>query len=132
MYFTVRKWGNTLLEGHSILSLKGILLGDYDVEKNDKWSCTYAIESQKYQVVCTRPDIASVSVEMLDGFDCGVPLIKLKSSAYVQYMETLSATEAMYMTLTKATKEAIWLKGLAIELGFELKIVVGIPTRALS
>nr|GEV73518.1 ribonuclease H-like domain-containing protein [Tanacetum cinerariifolium] len=31
----------------------------------------------------------------------------------------------------EAAKEAIWLKGLAIESGFELKIVVGIATRAL-
>ncbi|GKB90437.1 zinc finger, CCHC-type containing protein [Tanacetum coccineum] len=39
---------------------------------------------------------------------------------------------ATYMTLTEAPKEAIWLKGLAIESGFELKIVAGIATRALS
>ncbi|GJW83639.1 zinc finger, CCHC-type containing protein [Tanacetum coccineum] len=32
----------------------------------------------------------------------------------------------------KATKEAIWLKGLAIESGFELKIVAGIATGVLS
>ncbi|GKG23092.1 hypothetical protein Tco_0388395 [Tanacetum coccineum] len=44
----------------------------------------------------------------------------------------LSPTEADYMTLTKAVKEAIWLKGLAIESGFELKIVAGIATGALS
>ncbi|GJU43653.1 RNA-directed DNA polymerase, eukaryota, reverse transcriptase zinc-binding domain protein [Tanacetum coccineum] len=37
-----------------------------------------------------------------------------------------------YMALTEAAKEAIWLKGLAIESGFELKIVAGIATRALS
>ncbi|GJR27779.1 zinc finger, CCHC-type containing protein [Tanacetum coccineum] len=37
-----------------------------------------------------------------------------------------------YMTLTEAVKEAIWLKGLAIESRFELKIVAGIDTHALS
>ncbi|GKE36198.1 hypothetical protein Tco_1455520 [Tanacetum coccineum] len=36
------------------------------------------------------------------------------------------------MTLTEAAKEAIWLKRLAIESGFELKIVAGIATGALS
>ncbi|GJR11860.1 hypothetical protein Tco_0794512 [Tanacetum coccineum] len=62
----------TLLEGHSILSLEGSLLGDYDVEKNGKWSCIYAVESQEYQMVCTRLDIASADVGMLDKFDRGL------------------------------------------------------------
>nr|GEV21475.1 putative ribonuclease H-like domain-containing protein [Tanacetum cinerariifolium] len=48
------------------------------------------------------------------------------------HMMAFSPTKARYMTLTKATKEDIWLKGLAIELGFELKIVAGIATGALS
>ncbi|GJW95354.1 hypothetical protein Tco_0175026 [Tanacetum coccineum] len=52
--------------------------------------------------------------------------------AYVQHIEALSTTEAAYMTFTEAAKEAIWLKGLAIESRFELKIVVGIATGALS
>nr|GEX21165.1 nucleotide-binding, alpha-beta plait [Tanacetum cinerariifolium] len=90
-----------LLEGHSILSLEGSLSGDYDVEKNGKWSCIYAVGSHEYQMVCTRLDIASEDV-------------------------------AAYMTLTEAAKEAIWLKGLAIESGFKLKIVAGIATGALS
>ncbi|GKF41668.1 hypothetical protein Tco_0125010 [Tanacetum coccineum] len=64
--------GNTLLEGHSILSLEGSLLGDCDMEKNSKWSCIYAVRSQEYQVVCTRPDIASAGVDMSDGFDRGL------------------------------------------------------------
>ncbi|GJZ76973.1 hypothetical protein Tco_0641645 [Tanacetum coccineum] len=48
------------------------------------------------------------------------------------HMMALSTTEAAYMTLTDAAKEAIWLKGLAINSGFELKIVAGIATDALS
>ncbi|PWA78438.1 leucine-rich receptor-like protein kinase family protein [Artemisia annua] len=52
----------TLLEGHSILSLEISLSGDCDVEKNGKLSYTYAVGSQEYQMVCTRPDIASVDV----------------------------------------------------------------------
>ncbi|GJY53773.1 hypothetical protein Tco_0445437 [Tanacetum coccineum] len=48
------------------------------------------------------------------------------------HMMALSPTEAGYMTLTEAAKEVIGLKGLAIESGFELKIVAGIATGALS
>ncbi|GJX92728.1 zinc finger, CCHC-type containing protein [Tanacetum coccineum] len=47
-------------------------------------------------------------------------------------LDIASDDVATYMTLTKAAKEAIWLKGLAIESGFELKIIVGISTGALS
>nr|GEY77904.1 zinc finger, CCHC-type [Tanacetum cinerariifolium] len=61
----------TLLEEHSILSLKGSLSGDCDVEKNGKWSCIYAVGSQEYQMVCTRLNIESKDVGMLDKFDHG-------------------------------------------------------------
>ncbi|GJS36412.1 hypothetical protein Tco_0534794 [Tanacetum coccineum] len=105
---------HTLLEEDFILSLEGSLSRDCDVEKNGKWSCIYAVGSQEYQVVCTRLDIASADVAMM------------------LHMMALSPTEAGYMTLTEAAKEAIWLKGLTIESGFELKIVAGIATGALS
>ncbi|GJR62170.1 hypothetical protein Tco_1504332 [Tanacetum coccineum] len=104
----------TLLEGHSILSLEGSLSGDCDVEKNGKWSCIYAVGSQEYQMVCTRLDIASADVAMM------------------LHMMALSPTEAEYMTLIEAAKEAIWIKGLAMESTFELKIVAGIAIGALS
>nr|GFB45424.1 zinc finger, CCHC-type [Tanacetum cinerariifolium] len=67
--FYNEKLVQTLLEGHSILLLEGSLSGDCDVEKNGKWSCIYAVGSQEYQMVCTRLDIASVDVGMLDKFD---------------------------------------------------------------
>ncbi|GJV17801.1 hypothetical protein Tco_1363124 [Tanacetum coccineum] len=57
----------TLLEGHSILSLEVSLSGDCDVKKRNKGSYVYAVGSQEYQVVCTIPDIASTDVGMLDG-----------------------------------------------------------------
>ena len=77
------KFVQTLLEGHSILSLEGSLLEDCDVEKNDKWSYTYAVGSQEYQMVCTRPDIASVDVGMLDRSDRGL-------QTYVQFLWILT------------------------------------------
>nr|GEX82991.1 zinc finger, CCHC-type [Tanacetum cinerariifolium] len=60
--FYNEKLVQTLLEGYFILSLKDILSGDFDVEKNGKWSCIYAVGSQEYQMVCTRLDIASADV----------------------------------------------------------------------
>ncbi|GJT45490.1 hypothetical protein Tco_0954205 [Tanacetum coccineum] len=44
--------------------------------------------------------------------------------ATLQYVVALSTTEAWYMALTKAVKESIWLKGLLIELGVNLRLVV--------
>ncbi|GJW14642.1 hypothetical protein Tco_0018775 [Tanacetum coccineum] len=70
--FYNRKLVQTLLEGHSILSLEDSLLGDDVVEKNGKWSHIYAVGSQEYQMVCTRLDITSADVGMLDKFYCGL------------------------------------------------------------
>ncbi|GKD89161.1 hypothetical protein Tco_1364668 [Tanacetum coccineum] len=138
--------------------------GDCDVEKNGKWSCIYAVGSQEYQVVYTILDIASADVGMLDKLDrglqtdvqvfvdfdyamersiivmgrsitrCGLMIQGCAGSreAMMLHMMALSPTEAGYMTLTKAAKEAIGLKGLAIKSGFELKIVAGIATGFLS
>nr|GEW36886.1 zinc finger, CCHC-type [Tanacetum cinerariifolium] len=111
--------GGTL---HTVVG--GSLSRDYDVEKNGKWSCIYAVGSHEYQMVCTRRDIASADVGMLDGFDRGL-------ETYVQVFLDFDYAMAAYMTLTEAAKDAIWLKGLPIELGFELKIVTGIATGAL-
>ncbi|GJV85726.1 hypothetical protein Tco_1525624 [Tanacetum coccineum] len=47
-------------------------------------------------------------------------------------LDIASEDVAAYMTLTESAKEAIWLKGLAIESGFMLKIVACIATGALS
>ncbi|GJT64964.1 hypothetical protein Tco_1016444 [Tanacetum coccineum] len=81
-----------------------------------------SVGSQKYQMACTRPDIASADVGMLDGFDHG---LQTDVQVFVDFDYTMGRS-------ITATKEAIWLKGLAIEAGFELKIVAGIATRALS
>nr|GEZ47685.1 zinc finger, CCHC-type [Tanacetum cinerariifolium] len=94
----------TLLEGHSILSLEGCLSGDCDVEKNGKWSCIYAVRSQEYHMVWTRLDIASVDVGMLDKFDRGL----------------------------QTDVQEIWLKGLLSESRYELRLVAGIATGCLD
>ncbi|GKB15700.1 zinc finger, CCHC-type containing protein [Tanacetum coccineum] len=111
---------------------------DCDVGKNSKWSCIYAVGSQEYHVVCTRPDIASADVGMLDGFDRGLQTYVQVfvdfdyAMAMMLHMMALLTTEAGYMTFTEAAKEATGLKGLVIESGFELKIVACIATGAFS
>ncbi|GKE67692.1 hypothetical protein Tco_1521853, partial [Tanacetum coccineum] len=87
--------------------------------------------SQEYQMVCTRLDIASEDVGMLDKFDHG---LQTNIQVFVDFdyaMGRSNTVMAGYMTLTEAAKEAIGLKGLAIESGFELKIVAGIATSSL-
>ncbi|GKD84495.1 hypothetical protein Tco_1355649, partial [Tanacetum coccineum] len=64
-------------------------------------------------------------VGMLDKFDRGL-------QTEVQVFVDFDYVMAGYMTLTEAANEAIWLKGLSIESGFQLKIVAGIATGALS
>ncbi|GJU28658.1 hypothetical protein Tco_1167279 [Tanacetum coccineum] len=126
-----------LLEGHSILSLEGSLSGDCNVEKNGKWSCIYAVGSQEYQMTCMRLDIASADVGMLDKFDRRLQtdiqvFMDLTKPWKDRSLSWVDQSQATYMTLIEAAKEAIWLKGHAIESGFELKIVAGIATCALS
>nr|GEX26979.1 zinc finger, CCHC-type [Tanacetum cinerariifolium] len=115
----------TLLEGHTVLSLEGSLSRDYDVKKNDKWSYAYAVGSHEYEVVYTRPDIASVDVGMLDGF-------YLSWEAKLQHMGALSTTRAAYTTLKKVVKEAIWLKGLSTESGTNIRLVAVVAIGALT
>ncbi|PWA46693.1 hypothetical protein CTI12_AA506050 [Artemisia annua] len=134
-----------LLGGHSTLSLEGSLSGNRDEEKKSKGSCIFALGSHKYQVVCTRPDIASADVGMLDRFDRGLQMdvhalvdsdyimgrsmtmygfmiqeCAVSWEAMLRHMMALLTTKAEYTTLAGELKEDTWLKGLSTELGFEL------------
>ncbi|GJX90172.1 hypothetical protein Tco_0343498 [Tanacetum coccineum] len=96
------------------MPLEGNLSGDCDVEKNDKR--TGFVDS----------DYAMGRSITMYGFM--IQGCAKSWKAYLQHMKALSTTEAAHMTVTEAAKEAIWLKGLAIESGFKLKIVAGIST----
>ncbi|GJX10668.1 hypothetical protein Tco_0200527 [Tanacetum coccineum] len=82
------------------------------------------VGSQEYQMVCTRLDIASADVGMLDKFDRGL-------QTNVQVFVDFDYAMATYMTLTGAWKKEIWLKGLLAESGYELSLVARIATGAL-
>nr|GEZ73963.1 zinc finger, CCHC-type [Tanacetum cinerariifolium] len=115
----------TLLEGHSILSLEGSLSGDCDVQKN-----------------------ASISVDMLDRLDRGlqtniqvffdfdyamgrsITIMSRSMRGYGLILECVGSLKA-YLQHIKAWKKEIWLKRLLTESGCELRLVAGIATGAL-
>ncbi|GKC63396.1 zinc finger, CCHC-type containing protein [Tanacetum coccineum] len=94
-----KKLVQTLLEGHSIMSLEDSLSGDCDVEKNGKWSYRYASESDEYQVF------------MDFDYAMGRSII------------VMSRSITGYLLMIQAVKEAIWPRGLLEELGVELNTV---------
>ncbi|GJU00984.1 zinc finger, CCHC-type containing protein [Tanacetum coccineum] len=101
--FYNRKLVQSLLEGNSILSFEGSLSRDCDVEKNGKWSYTYAVESHVYQGVCMRHDIASTDVGMLDGFDHRLQTYKIINRSGV--FDTYKRFKGDY--LTKRTLDGV-------------------------
>ncbi|PWA71520.1 alcohol dehydrogenase superfamily, zinc-type [Artemisia annua] len=103
-----------LLGGHSTLSLEGSLSGNHDEEKKSKGSCIYAVGSHKYQVVYTRPDIASADVGMLDRFDRG---LQMDVHALVDSDYVMGRSITMYGFMIQ---ECVAMKWEDIELG-ELK-----------
>nr|GEX12468.1 retrovirus-related Pol polyprotein from transposon TNT 1-94 [Tanacetum cinerariifolium] len=98
--FYNEKLVQTLLEGHSILSLEGSLSGDCDVQKNGKWSCIYAVGSQGYQMVCTRLDIASTDVRV-----CWISLIVDYRQTYSGVYDTYGGCKGGY--LAKETRNRV-------------------------
>nr|GEU71248.1 retrotransposon protein, putative, Ty1-copia subclass [Tanacetum cinerariifolium] len=134
------------LGGHFKLSLMDYPVRDYDVERTSKAPYENAVRSLMYLVVCTRPDIPyAVSVvsrylanpgfvdsdyakdpnkgRSITGYAFLVQGCVVSWKVTLQHVVALSTTEAEYMALTEAVKEAIWLRGLLEELGVELNIV---------
>nr|GEX83051.1 zinc finger, CCHC-type [Tanacetum cinerariifolium] len=93
----------TLLEGHSTLSLEGSISGDCDVEKID--------------------------LGMLDKFDRGLQT-DVQVFMDFDYAIVKSITSGVHDT-TEATKKKIWPNGLLAESKYELRLVAGISTGAL-
>ncbi|GJY28760.1 hypothetical protein Tco_0404527 [Tanacetum coccineum] len=133
---------------HFKLSLKDCMVKDCDVERMSKVPYANAVGSLMYLMVCTRPDIVyAVSVvsrgnhvdvtgfvdsdyvkdpdkgRSITGYAFLVRGCVVSWKATLQHVVALSTTEAEYMTLTEAVKEAIWLRGLLEELGVKLNTV---------
>ncbi|GKD63644.1 retrovirus-related pol polyprotein from transposon TNT 1-94, partial [Tanacetum coccineum] len=85
----------------------------YSLRKNKTWELVDYTAGQKL-----------VSCKWLFKIKEGIGGVqKPRYKATLQHVVALSTTEAEYMALTEAVKEAIWLRGLLEELGVELNIV---------
>nr|GEY27635.1 zinc finger, CCHC-type [Tanacetum cinerariifolium] len=114
------------LGGHFKLSLKDYPVRDCDVESISKVPYANAVGSLVYLMVCTRPDIMYADPDKgrsITGYTFLVQGCVVSWKATLQHMVPLSTTEAEYMALTEAVKEAIWLNGLLEELGLKLNTV---------
>ncbi|GJX02709.1 retrovirus-related pol polyprotein from transposon TNT 1-94 [Tanacetum coccineum] len=137
------------LGGHFKLSLKDCPVRDYGVEGMSKVPYANAIGSLIYLMVCTRPDIEYVisvvsrylanpgknhwevvkwilkylrgttNMGLMYGTDRGN---HVDITCFVD-LDYAKDPDKEYMALTKAAKEAIWLRGLLEELGVELNTV---------
>ncbi|GJW05931.1 putative reverse transcriptase domain-containing protein [Tanacetum coccineum] len=127
------------LGGHFKLSLKDCPVRECDVERMSKVPYANAVGSLMYLMVCTRPDIAyAVSVVSRylanpgkNHWEAVKWILKyLRGTVNVGLVygthrgNHVDVTEAEYMALTEAVKEAIWLRGLLEELGVELNTMV--------
>nr|GEU72043.1 zinc finger, CCHC-type [Tanacetum cinerariifolium] len=57
-----------------LVKAKGNILGLEIIKDRSVSGHIYAIGSQEYQVICTRPNITTASMDMLDGFDRGLQI----------------------------------------------------------
>nr|GEU73696.1 putative retrotransposon [Tanacetum cinerariifolium] len=119
--------------------------GDYDVKRMSKVSYANVVGSLMYLMVYTRPDRAYADRSWkpcgrnkffdldyakdiykgrsINGYTFLVQGCVISWKATLQHMVALLTTNAEYMALTEAVKEAIWLRGLLKELGVELNNV---------
>nr|GEW93197.1 GDSL esterase/lipase At5g42170-like [Tanacetum cinerariifolium] len=104
-----RKLVLTLLEGHSILLLEGSLSGECDVKRMISGHVYMRLEATKKHTGFVDYDYAMG--RSITGYGFIIQGCAGSWKAYVQHMKALSITEAAYMTLTEAAKEAIWLTG---------------------
>ncbi|KAG8481466.1 hypothetical protein CXB51_026218 [Gossypium anomalum] len=134
---------STLLAAHFRLSSALSPQSDDEIKYMSHVPYSSAVGSLMYAMVCSRPDLAFAFGRTEDGvigyidanfagdldrrrsltgyvFTIGGCAISWKAA--LQTTATLSTTEAEYIVITEACKEAIWLKGLFSELNEDLQI----------
>nr|GEW99680.1 zinc finger, CCHC-type [Tanacetum cinerariifolium] len=129
-----KKLVQTLLKGHSTLSLEDSLSIDCDVEKNGKRSYMYAVGSQEYHMQpeekTSTNSLVKEQEKVHHGADVGAVIMKTGVPGQ-EGAKAHEGFEAGYVTFTEAWKKEIWLKGLLTESRYELRLVAGIATGSL-
>ncbi|KAG8503781.1 hypothetical protein CXB51_001898 [Gossypium anomalum] len=137
---------STPLAAHFRLSLALSPQSDDEIEYMSHVPYSSAVGSLMYAMVCSRPDLSyAVSAfgrtedgvigyvdadfvgaidrrRSLTGYVFTIEGCAISWKATLQTTVALSTTEAEYMAITEACKEAIWLKGLFSELNEDLQI----------
>ncbi|KAG8477717.1 hypothetical protein CXB51_027597 [Gossypium anomalum] len=137
---------STPLAAHFRLSSALSLQSDDEIEYMSHVPYSSAVGSLMYAMVCSRPDLSYavsafgrtedgviryVDADFVGDLDRRRSLIgyvftiggcAISWKATLQTTVALSTTEAEYMAITEACKEAIWLKGLFSELNEDLQI----------
>ncbi|GKB82687.1 retrovirus-related pol polyprotein from transposon TNT 1-94 [Tanacetum coccineum] len=123
------------LGGHFKLSLKDCPIRDCDVERMSKVSYAKAVGSLMYLMVCMRPDIA-YAVSVVSRYLADSDKNHWEAVNWIlKYLRDYAKDpdkEAGYMALTKAVKEAIWLRRLLEELGIELNTVAVLEAKTIK
>nr|GEY91236.1 subtilisin-like protease SBT1.8 [Tanacetum cinerariifolium] len=117
----------TLLKGHFIITFEGSLLGDCDVEKTVGGHIHMRLEAKS-----SERDSGSGNDISITGYELMIQGCAVSCEAILQHMTILLTIEVVYMALTEAVKETIWLKGLWKEIGAKLMLVVVVATGALK
>ncbi|GJQ94412.1 retrovirus-related pol polyprotein from transposon TNT 1-94 [Tanacetum coccineum] len=117
-----------LLGGFFKLSLKDCQVRDCDVERMSKVPYENGTDHGNHVDVIgfVNSDYAKDPDKgrSITGYTFLVHGCVVSWNAVLQHVVALSTTEAEYMALTEAVKEAIWLRGLLEELGVKLNTVV--------
>nr|GEY61445.1 RNA-directed DNA polymerase, eukaryota, reverse transcriptase zinc-binding domain protein [Tanacetum cinerariifolium] len=119
--------GPTMLEEHFIIKLEGSLLGDCDVEKTVGGHIHMRLEAKS-----SERDSGYGNDRSITGYELMIQGCAVTWEAILQHMTILLTIEVVYMALTEAVKETIWLKGLWREIGAKLMLVAVVATGALK
>ncbi|KAG8496957.1 hypothetical protein CXB51_008164 [Gossypium anomalum] len=118
---------STPLAAHFRLSSALSPQSDDEIEYMSHVTYSSAMGSLMYDMVCSRPNlsyaVSAVSRYMVNpGYVFTIGGCEISWKTTLQTTVALSTTEAEYMAITEAYKEAIWLKGLFSELNEDLQI----------